>query len=191
MKVKLLLLFCLASSSYTLAQENIGELRDNQGYEVPKDYDSTPLKVNIAKLAPALAGPYLKGFIASYETGTGISNVSLNLSFKLYSGSDTTETANPKIRHTRIEIFPRIYPRHFINGPYFGPLFSIYDDGTASLGGMLGYQTLFRNRVSVEAFIGLQSSNEIENPNDPAPIFPRLGVNLGYLFYINNPRGDL
>jgi len=189
MRVKLLLLFVLILSSDLRAQDRTSSALDGAS-EQPKDYDSTPLRTNIAKIAPALAGPYLKGIIASYETGTGISNVSLNLSFKYYAGSDTTETANPKNQHTRIEVFPRYYPRHFINGPYFGPLFSIYDNGVASLGAMLGYQTLFRNRVSIDAFIGLQSSNEIENIDDPAPIFPRLGFNIGYLFFINEPRGE-
>lgn len=189
MKVKLLLLFGIIWTTGIYSQDLSSSRLDGTS-ELIKDYDSTPLKTNIVKLAPALAGPYLKGFIASYETGTGISNVSLNLSFKYYAGSDTTETANPKNSHTRIEVFPRFYPRHFINGPYFGPLFSIYDNGEASLGAMLGYQTLFKNRVSLDAFIGLQSSNEIENLDDPAPIFPRLGFNIGYLFYINETRGE-
>lgn len=146
------------------------------------DYDYRLGKHNIFKLSPVLSRTNFKGGILMYETGSGLEQVSLQISAKYFSGieEDSLNTAIPM--HWRFEIQPKFYGIRYLSGVYFGPFFVTYSDGTPSLGAAAGVQWIIKRLITIDANLRLQLSNEIENRNNPSPIFIRPVVGIGILF---------
>jgi len=117
-----------------------------------------------------------------YETGSGLEQVSLQISAKYFSGTKEDSLNTEIEEHWRFEIQPKFYGIRYLSGAYFGPFFVTYGDGTPSLGAAAGVQWIIKRLVTLDANLRLQLSNEIENKNNPSPIFIRPVVGIGILF---------
>ncbi len=147
-----------------------------------KDYDYRLGKTNIFKLSPALSKTNLKGGILMYETGSGLEQVSLQLTAKYFSGADEDSIKAAIPMHWRFEIQPKFYGIRYMSGVYFGPFFVTYSDGTPSLGAAAGVQWIVKRVVAIDANLRMQLSNDIENKDIPSPIFIRPVLTIGILF---------
>lgn len=147
-----------------------------------RDYDYRLGKTNILKMSPVLSKTNLKGGIVTYETGSGLEQVSLQISAKYFSGIDEDSIKAAIPMHWRFEIQPKFYGIRYMSGVYFGPFFVTYGDGTPSLGATAGVQWIIKRVIAVDANLRLQLTNDIENKNNPSPIFIRPVLTLGILF---------
>lgn len=130
-----------------------------------------------------MAGSKIKGANLAYETGAGLPQISLQFSVRYFNGTLPDENVNrQREKHFKFEIQPKFYGINYINGIYIGPLFAIYDDGTGGLGATAGFQFVLKNKYAMDTNIGVQASNDIENKNNPAPIFIRANILFGMLF---------
>jgi len=147
------------------------------------DYPIGIGKLNIIKINPAMAGAKVKGVNLAYETGAGLPQITLQFSGRYFQGTTPNDNVNrQRAKHFKFEIQPKFYGIKYINGIYLGPLFAIYDDGTGGLGATAGMQFVLKNKYAMDANIGVQASNDIENIDNPAPIFIRTSIAFGMLF---------
>lgn len=146
------------------------------------DYDYRLGKINIFKVSPALSKTNFKGGILMYETGSGLEQVSLQLTVKYFSGVDEDSIKADIPRHWRFEIQPKFYGIRYMSGVYFGPFFVTYNDGTPSLGAAAGVQWIIKRLVAIDANLRMQLSNDIENRDNPSPVFIRPVLTVGILF---------
>jgi len=130
-----------------------------------------------------MAGSKVKGANLSYETGAGLPQISLQFSVRYFNGTVPEDNVNrQREKHFKFEIQPKFYGIKYINGIYLGPLFAIYDDGTGGLGATTGFQFVLKSKYAMDVNIGVQASNDIENIDNPAPIFIRSNLSFGMLF---------
>lgn len=147
-----------------------------------KSYNQRIAKTNLIKLTPVLSGANIRGGIIAYETGAGLQQVTFQISIKQYFSSLKDSTNAIQNSYTRFEIQPRIYGIKYIDGVYFGPLFSIYNSGTSSIGFVAGVQWAIKRFVVIDVNTRLLQSNDIENRNNHTPFFIRPSLKLGFLF---------
>ncbi len=178
--LKLIIIGILTFSGSNLLAQN--ELPSKQNEIGVKDYQQNIGGTNIIKFTPALAGLNPKGAVFIYETGSGLNLVSLQLSAKIFAGSIGDNVNRPVQAHYKFEVQPKFYAINFFESIYFGPLFAIYNDGTGSIGASTGVQLILKRKLALDMNIGIQSTNEIENQNNPAPIFVRYSIAFGLVF---------
>jgi len=146
-----------------------------------KNYNQRIAKTNLIKFSPVLSGTNLRGGLIAYETGAGLQQVTFQISVKQYFGSLQDSISTGDSSYTRFEIQPRIYGIKYIDGVYFGPLFSVYNNGVASIGFVAGVQWAIKRFLVIDAGTRLLQSNEIENANNHTPFFIRPSIKLGIL----------
>jgi len=147
-----------------------------------KSYNQRIAKTNLIKFSPVLSGTNLRGGIVAYETGAGLQQVTFQISIKQYFNSLKDSTNTIQNNYTRFEIQPRIYGIKYIDGVYFGPLFSVYNNGASSIGFVAGVQWAIKRFVVIDVNTRLLQSNEIENSKNHTPFFIRPSLKLGLLF---------
>jgi len=147
-----------------------------------KSYNQRIAKTNLIKFTPVLSGANIRGGIIAYETGAGLQQVTFQASIKQYFGSLEDSVNTLQKNYTRFEIQPRFYGIKYIDGVYFGPMFSVYNNGASSIGFVAGVQWAIKRFVVIDVNTRLLQSNEIENPNNHTPFFIRPSIKLGLLF---------
>jgi len=120
-----------------------------------------------------------------YETGSGIEQVSLQVAVKYFAGAPEDSTKAEIPTHWRFEIQPKLYGIRYMKGVYFGPFFVTYSNFAPSLGATAGVQWIIKRLITIDVNLRLQLSNEIENKNNPSPIFIRPVATVGFLFERN------
>jgi len=150
-----------------------------------KNYNQRIAKTNLIKFSPVLSGTNLRGGLIAYETGAGLQQVTFQLSIKQYFSTLKDSISNLNNNYTRFEIQPRIYGIKYIDGVYFGPLFSVYNNGVASIGAVAGVQWAIKRFFVIDVNTRLLQSNDIENGRNHTPFFIRPSIKLGLLFESN------
>jgi len=115
-----------------------------------KSYNQRIAKTNLIKFTPVLSGTNLRGGIIAYETGAGLQQVTFQISIKQYFSTLKDSVSTIQNSYTRFEIQPRIYGIKYIDGVYFGPLFSVYNSGASSIGFVAGVQWAIKRFVVIE-----------------------------------------
>jgi hypothetical protein len=177
-----LLMVSILTISNGLAQEKRINDTAQSGHDSINVAFTKMFGLNLVKISPALNNWNIKGIVISYETGIGRKWATLLTSVKYYAGSKATNTIEVDIpEHYRIELQPRFWPVKPFDGIFLGPLFNYsFPKGSFGVGGLLGYQKIIAKRISIEAFLAFQNSTNTENYD--APLFLRLGLNIGFVF---------
>lgn len=138
--------------------------------------------IHILKASPILIGTSFGGGSLSYETGTGLRPLSLNLSFRYFLGSERIDNEDTiKIdEHFRIEIEPRLWLINYVDGVFIAPVFIGYQTNQYAYGGALGLQKFIGNNLGFEAYAIIQSSPPIEATVDPIKFRFKISANWAF-----------
>ena len=140
-------------------------------------------RVNIIKAAPVFHGIQVQGASLAYETGINVWPLSMNVYARYFAETDSSNGSIFIPEHLKLEIQPRFWGFSYLNGIFLSPVLVIYHTGELSFGGNFGYQMFITDKITAEAFIGMQSRSDIEH-YDP-PFFLRYGISFGFAF----PKG--
>jgi hypothetical protein len=151
---------------------------------------------NTIKVSPYFAGVNYNGGSILVETSAGVRYMSIQLGYRYAFGPEKLDTLSTYNKHQRLEIQPRFWLQQHMRWVYFAPSMIFYNsifenNDNWSFGGSLGVQALISKRFAIDLFAGIYRNNLVENKEykfNKQPMFPRLGISVGYQFVLPKSR---